>query len=100
MQATHHAYGIPSNDKVIGNTIFINNITFNNVKRYKCMASNTFGRDEQQFQLQDPSRFTIYRPPILMSMYIYLQNIKCTLIYVQTIMSFVTLWTTMHLFTV
>ncbi|XP_076081708.1 uncharacterized protein LOC143052540 isoform X2 [Mytilus galloprovincialis] len=60
--ATHHAYGIPSNDKVIGNTIFINNITFSNVKRYKCMASNTFGRDEQQFQLQDPKS----KPSIVM----------------------------------
>ncbi|XP_071140522.1 peroxidasin homolog isoform X3 [Mytilus edulis] len=48
------AHGIPLNEKVIGNTIFINNITLSNVKRYKCVASNTFGRDEQQFQLQDP----------------------------------------------
>ncbi|CAG2187839.1 unnamed protein product [Mytilus edulis] len=62
ISVTNYAHGIPLNEKVIGNTIFINNITLSNVKRYKCMASNTFGRDEQQFQLQDPKS----KPSIVM----------------------------------
>ncbi|CAC5424844.1 unnamed protein product [Mytilus coruscus] len=45
---------LPLNENVIGNAIVINKFTLDNVKRYKCMASNTFGRDERQFQLHDP----------------------------------------------